>query len=137
MATTDELSELRTLPLHVFPVETGEGDLPGAGDVAWRLWLNIHEDEHDGVEYAAYFARFLAEVDTTRVRELVFGNWGEPYEDSSEELVRLLTEAADRFPELRLIALGDMPYDECEISWIVQSDITPLLESFPKLEVLE
>ncbi|GGK88102.1 hypothetical protein Ppa06_53180 [Planomonospora parontospora subsp. parontospora] len=132
------LSRFGTLPPEGFPcladVDEEDGEpLPRAQ--AWSLWLNEYYD--DGEEpFADYFARFLAEVDTTVVRELVFQMWGSPHA-SSEQAVRMLAEAADRLPALRVIALGDIPSDECEISWIEQSDVTPLLEAFPKLEVLE
>jgi hypothetical protein len=37
---------------------------------------------------------------------------------------------------LRALFLGEMTSEECEISWIQQSDVTPLLRAFPRLEVL-
>ncbi|MBG0817624.1 STM4015 family protein [Planomonospora sp. ID82291] len=139
------LRRFGTLPLEGFPcladedldldedLGDGEGEpLPRAQ--AWSLWLNEQYDHEESFE--DYFARFLADADTTVVRELVFKMWGDPAA-SSEQAVRLLTEAADRFPALRAIVLGDIPPDECEISWIHQSDLTPLLEAFPELEVLE
>ncbi|GGL25137.1 STM4015 family protein [Planomonospora parontospora] len=131
------LSRFGTLPPEGFPcladVEEDEDEpLPRAQ--AWSLWLNEYYDGEEPFE--DYFTRFLADVDTTVVRELVFQMWGSPHA-SSEQAVRMLAEAAERFPALRVIALGDIPSDECEISWIEQSDVTPLLEAFPKLEVLE
>jgi hypothetical protein len=32
--------------------------------------------------------------------------------------------------------VGEMTVEECEISWINQSDVSPLLKAFPKLETL-
>ncbi|MCP4153668.1 MAG: hypothetical protein GY757_38420, partial [bacterium] len=40
------------------------------------------------------------------------------------------------FPNLKSVYIGDMNYEECEISWIQQSDMTPLLEAYPGLEEL-
>nr|BFE77739.1 hypothetical protein GCM10020093_003400 [Planobispora longispora] len=129
--TRGGLSRFRTPEVEQFPcladVEE-EAEEPSRAE-AWSLWLNEYYD--DGEEpFADYFARFLDEVDTTVIRQLIFELWGSPHA-SSEEAVRLLTGAADRFPALRLVALGDIPADECEISWIEQSDVTPLLEAFP------
>ncbi|GAA3446081.1 STM4015 family protein [Planomonospora venezuelensis] len=136
--TRAALCRFGTLPVDRFPcladVDEEESEEHPRAE-AWSLWLNEYYD--DGEEsFEDYFARFVGEVDTTAVRELTFEMWGSPHE-SSEQAVRLLSGAADRFPALRLIALGDIPYDECEISWIRHGDITPLLEAFPKLEVLE
>jgi hypothetical protein len=36
---------------------------------------------------------------------------------------------------LRAIFLGDITYEENEISWIEQSDVSPLLRAYPALEV--
>jgi hypothetical protein len=51
--------------------------------------------------------------------------------------VAVLCGAADRLPRLRALFLGDIVIEEAEISWIEQSDITPLLSAFPLLERLE
>jgi hypothetical protein len=39
-------------------------------------------------------------------------------------------------PALRALFLGDIIVEENEISWIVQSDVSPLLDAFPALEEL-
>lgn len=140
MTAHDGLAEFLRLPVRDFPALGDEPDdmtpLPAASAVAWRLWLNDDIGESDET-YEQYFARFLGLVDATEIRELVISSWGSVYDDSSELPVRLLCEAADRLPNLRAIALGDVPQDEAEISWIEQSDLTPLLEAFPRLEILE
>src|SRR5262249_46830141 len=37
-------------------------------------------------------------------------------------------------PELRALFLGDIISEECEVSWIRQGDVSPLLAAFPRLE---
>jgi uncharacterized protein (TIGR02996 family) len=54
--------------------------------------------------------------------------------DGSDEVVELLVNARDRLPHLRALFLGDIPYTDCEISWLNQSDLTGLLTAFPQLE---
>ncbi|TMR09272.1 leucine-rich repeat domain-containing protein [Nonomuraea zeae] len=68
---------------------------------------------------------------------MVIGEWEECYSDDSAPIVRRLAENADRLPELRSLFLGAISPEQSEISWIQQSDITPLLEAYPKLERLE
>ena len=53
---------------------------------------------------------------------------------SSEEVVQLLVAARKLLPNLRGIFIGDMLSEENEISWIIQSDVTPLFEAYPALE---
>ena len=68
---------------------------------------------------------------------LVFGMWSDAYENSSSGLVSALVNAKDKLTNLKAVFIGDIPYDECEISWIVQSDISPILQAYPRLEVLQ
>ncbi|MBG0817623.1 STM4015 family protein [Planomonospora sp. ID82291] len=121
------------LPIAHAPDKDG-GELPPADRVAWRVSAAVYDSEES---FEERFARFLTAVDTTRVKAVIVGGWAEAYDDDSSAVVGLLTENAARFPELRSLFLGAMASEECEISWIRQSDVTPLLEAFPKLERLE
>ncbi len=38
-------------------------------------------------------------------------------------------------PNLKALYFGEMTYEECEISWINQSGVSPLLRAFPLLEI--
>lgn len=79
---------------------------------------------------------FLAQVDTAQLDALVIGMWSEPYEASANPVIAKLVERAAELPGLRALFVGDMTYEECEISWIVQGDYSPLLSAFPQLEEL-
>jgi hypothetical protein len=141
--TIDEhLAEFAGLPVVDFEFtdeETGElaGGVSGdagapAGPVAWRVSTDFDEEPFDEV-----FEGFLREVDTAQVTALVIGYWGAAYDDGAVDPVAVLCGAADRLPGLRALFLGDIVIEEAEISWIEQSDITPLLSAFPLLERLE
>lgn len=67
---------------------------------------------------------------------LIIGDWGQAYENSSEEVVKALVAHSTCFPSLRKLFIGEMSYEECEISWITQSDLSPLLPAFPELQSL-
>lgn len=142
----DNLTELAGLPVVDFPEETteegwrrelrqavGSDDTPvDVGSVAWRLRVDSTSwSEPD--ERAGYLTRFLSEVGGERVSALTFGLWAGREMD---EPVDLLVEHADAFPNLRSVFVGDIGYDECELSWILQTDLGPLLEAFPRLEEL-
>jgi hypothetical protein len=51
-------------------------------------------------------------------------------------VVQLLVSSQARLPRLRGIFIGDMVSEENEISWIIQSDLSPLLVAYPGLEQL-
>ncbi|MFI6458045.1 STM4015 family protein [Streptosporangium amethystogenes] len=108
--------------------------MPAAGEAAWRISVHVHDAKET---FEEHFARFVETVDTTEARAIIVGGWGEAYENDASGPIRLLAENAARLPALRSLFFGAMSSEECEISWIVQSDVTPLLEAFPLLERLE
>lgn len=110
----------------------GTGTLPEVDAVAWRIAVHSYESKESWPEA---FARFAGTVDLGRVRALIVGAWSDAYDKGPEEVVEALLAAKDRLTALRALFIGDMTSEECEISWIVQGDLTPLLAAFPKLEV--
>ncbi|OQR66062.1 cytoplasmic protein [Streptomyces maremycinicus] len=134
MTVTDHLNALYRLPAHTFPGPGGgTGGLPDPETVAWRVTSDVYDADED---WTKAFSRFCSAVDTTRVRALIVGAWQEAYDTDPSDVIEALVAARDRFPALRAVFLGDMVGEECEISWINQTDVTPLLAAFPALEEL-
>ncbi|MBT2450183.1 STM4015 family protein [Streptomyces sp. ISL-43] len=134
MSYASHLRESYGLPVFDFPGpddEKGMDRLPEADAVAWRVSSDTYDAEEGWPEA---FARFTAAVDTTRVRAIVVGAWEEAYDSGPEPVIAALLDARPRLPALRALFLGDMESEECEISWINQGDIGPLLDGFPELE---
>ncbi|HET6860196.1 MAG TPA: STM4015 family protein [Streptomyces sp.] len=135
MTIAGHLDEFHGLPCFAFPgiddLEAGASPLPSPESVAWRVGV----DAYDATEqWQDAFARFLATVDTTRVRALVVGAWNDVYENGPEDVVKALVTARQRLPALRGLFFGDIVFEEAEISWITQGDVGPLLNTFPELE---
>ncbi|WP_329102233.1 STM4015 family protein [Micromonospora sp. NBC_01699] len=128
-------TEFAGLPVHEFDPEATPPADPSA--VAWRIAF-----EHDGdwdedlpsPAFAQRFEQFLDTVDPASVTALVLGSWG--YAAFNTPPYAQLCAAADRLTGLRALFLGDMMSEECEISWIRQEDVAPVLEAYPALEVL-
>ncbi|MEU6634080.1 hypothetical protein ABZ905_38305 [Streptomyces parvus] len=89
-------------------------------------------------DWARTFARFAETIDLSQVRALIVGTWPEARlietDEPNTETIETLVAAADQFAALRALFVGDMGYDDCEISWIARDDVTPLLRAFPGLE---
>ncbi|MER5319408.1 STM4015 family protein [Streptosporangium roseum] len=135
----DEVNRLNRGSYAGLPVVEAPGSdgvlpegLPAPEAAAWRISCDWRSDG-----FEANFRHFLTVVDPAKVPALIVGDWGSAYESSSAQVVDLLVEHAGRFPALRSMFLGAIASEECEISWIQQSDVTPLLEAFPSLERLE
>ncbi|MDL4775103.1 STM4015 family protein [Actinomadura xylanilytica] len=132
MGVYSHLEEFAGLPVGQFSEEiTADVPLPPAGEFAWRV-----SAEYDEAPFEEVFANFLDAVDTAPMTALVVGFWGAGHDDAPDP-VPLLAAAADRFPNLRAIFLGDIIVYESEISWIPPCDITPLFDAYPGLERLE
>lgn len=131
MTIGEHLRELGGLPAFDFPGPKDTRALPEAGSVAWRVSADVYDAEE---EWAEVFARFADSVDTRAVRALIVGGWSEAYDTSNDDLIAVLAEAAGRFPALRALFIGDVTFEQCEISWLQQSDVGPLLRAYPALE---
>ncbi|MEU1230248.1 STM4015 family protein [Streptomyces sp. NPDC005828] len=132
MTVGTHLQELHGLPVFDFPDADAQVELPATDSVAWRISAPTYSDPGDEL-WGQQFERFLKTVDTGRVRALVVGGWDEAYENSSADIVTALIGANNRLTALEAVFLGDMTGEDCEISWIIQSDVTPLLAAYPAL----
>ncbi|MEV0190191.1 STM4015 family protein [Kitasatospora purpeofusca] len=104
-------------------------ELPEPGTVAWRLAVAYGSE--GGFE--ALWSAFLEAVDPAAVRGLVLGPWWiQDYTPVSEALSRIVADA-DRFPALEGLFIADVSSEDCEISWLEMSDVTPVLKAFPRL----
>ena len=120
----ENVSTFAGLPVREWPGDRAQVE----GRVAWRVSPGHGAALED-------FPRQLAELTThTSVEALLVGDWGEPYETPAP--IDAIVAAAPRLPALRALFLGEMTFEECEISWIKLGDVAPLFEAFPSLEVL-
>lgn len=77
----------------------------------------------------------LERPDCDRIAALVIGAWtADAYEDDSASIIEGLIAAAPQLASLRGVFIGDILAEECEVSWIQQSDVSPLWSAYPKLE---
>ncbi|MFF6981278.1 STM4015 family protein [Streptomyces sp. NPDC008343] len=132
MTIGTHLDMFHGLPAHNFPgPDATTDDLPEPDSVAWRISSYMYDADE---EWQKAISQFCAAVDTTRVRALIVGAWGEVFESGPSPIIEALLAARDRFPALRALFLGDIVMEECEISWINQTDVSPLLAGFQALE---
>lgn len=129
MSGVDHLQQLLGLPAVTF-LPDSPTPLPAAEAVAWRISVEPFEDDEPWDER---FEAFLKAVDPGRVRALIIGQWCETTDSDSSFPINLVIAAADRFTALEAIFVGDLAFEESEISWIEQSNVTGLLSTFPGL----
>ncbi|OBZ09006.1 hypothetical protein A8L34_22945 [Bacillus sp. FJAT-27264] len=97
--------------------------------------LTIGYDEfEEGKRIGEEIEKLSQSAESAALSNLIIGDWGQTYENSSEEVVEALVQHSASFPLLRKLFIGEMDSEECEISWITQSDLSPLLTAFPELQ---
>lgn len=125
--------EFGGLPVKEFDPEQGIQDPSG---VAYRLTLG-YDREEQGMTFSDLLEKYLSDPKVGEVTALVIGCWDGAYEGKgAEKVVDQLLDASDLLTSLRHLFLGDITHEESEISWIGQTDVSPLLRSFPQLEEL-
>ncbi len=78
----------------------------------------------------------LADPEFSGLREVAVGDWGECWEESCQPIIDGIVEHAEEFSHIESLFIGDMDYEECEVSWIMQGDYSKLWEALPGLREL-
>ncbi|MFD8751617.1 STM4015 family protein [Kitasatospora sp. NPDC059577] len=131
MTVSHHIERFHELPIHEFTPEDTRPQ-PAAGAVAWRLSVDYGSEQGFGQLWQS----FLRAVDPAGVRAVVIGPWWQDGYTSVHAVVEAVTAEAGRLPALEALFLGEVTFDECEISWLQMDDVTPLLTAFPELRSL-
>ncbi|MBJ6362705.1 STM4015 family protein [Paenibacillus sp. GCM10012307] len=100
-----------------------------------EIRLTIDYDSYESGQRMDNLINELAQKpESGTLTALTIGDWGEAYQNSPDTFLDALIRNKDSFPQLRKLFIGDMSFEDCEVSWIVQSDLTPVLQAFPKLQ---
>jgi hypothetical protein len=112
-----------------------EQGIEGRGGTIYRLSIDW-DDKEEGATLTGLLAQLLNDPKAAKVSGLVIGPWEELFEGSggSDRIVESLVAARDRLSSLRMLFFGDIIAEECEISWLQQTDVSPLLHAYPELE---
>lgn len=83
-------------------------------------------------------ADILADPEFAALEEVVIGCWGEAWDDEGGAftIIQDIVSNKEKFSHIKSLFIGDMDFEECEVSWIVQGNYEPLFEAMPQLEKL-
>lgn len=95
-------------------------------------------DDYEGGKKDAktMIAEILEDPKLPELEEIIIGCWGEAWDNDAQAIVDGMVENKDKFSHIKSFFIGDMEYDECEVSWIEQADYSKLWEALPQLEKL-
>lgn len=92
------------------------------------------DEEEKSVE--TMVADIMADPEFSELEEIIIGNWGEAWEMSAQTIIDDIVANKDKFSHIKSLFIGDMDYEECEVSWIIQGNYSELWAAMPQLERL-
>lgn len=117
-------------------VEFRMGDTIADRDSVRTHVYRLAQDYDSSESQRELFDAFLAQVDVAAIDALIIGAWSEAHDTSPQEYLDALIERRAELPALRALFVGDMTFEDCEISWIIQTGYNALLDAFPQLRSL-
>jgi hypothetical protein len=108
----------------------------GIQNVSNAIRLSVGWDDADeGITLSGLFETLLADPQASQIEALIIGPWEEAHEAGIQNFIDALIANASRLPRLSALFVGEMTFEDCEISWIIQGDYSALWGCFPRLEL--
>ena len=95
-----------------------------------------YEDYENGKKAETMLEEILADPEFPGLEELIIGGWGGEYEESCQAILDGIAANVDRFSHITKLFIGDMDYEVCEVSWIMQGNYSNLWKAMPQLKEL-
>ena len=95
-----------------------------------KFYLDWEESEEQGVVLSDKIKAYLDEYGIFEGEKLIIGMWETAYDNAPDKLVKYLVENKEKFPNLKELYWGDVSWEECEVSWIQNTDLAPVVNSF-------
>jgi len=96
-------------------------------------WEDIDEDQKNA---DTMIADIIADPELPQLEEVIIGCWGESWDNSAQAIIDGIVEHKEKFANVKSLFVGDMDFEECEVSWIEQADYSKLWSALPDLEML-
>lgn len=103
-----------------------------------RFSYSYEETTEEGKSASTMIEDIMKDGDFASLEEIVIGCWGEVWDDEAgaQTLVDGIVANKNQFSHIKSLFVGDMDYEDCEVSWINQADYSTLWEAMPQLEKL-
>jgi hypothetical protein len=110
----------------------------GIQDESLALRIEVDYDAADEGETILETLQAVAnDPKANNLTALIIGCWEEAFDTTAQPLVDFLVEHKDTFSSLKALFVGEMTYEENEISWINQANYSQLWAAYPQLEHLQ
>ena len=102
-----------------------------------KVYSYAYEDYESGEKGVQSMVEdILADPDFPGLTDLAVGDWGDTWDESCQPILDGIVEHAEQFSHIEKLFIGDMDYEECEVSWIIQGNYSRLWAALPGLKSL-
>lgn len=92
--------------------------------------------DENGKSAETLIAEIMEDEEFPQIEELIIGCWGGAWEDSCQPIIDGMVQNKEKFAHIKSLFMGDMDYEDCEVSWIIQGNYSKLWEALPNLKEL-
>lgn len=78
----------------------------------------------------------LTDPEFPELEELIIGGWGGEYENDCQPILDAIAETPEKFSHITKLFVGDMDFEVCEVSWIMQGNYSRIWKAMPQLKEL-
>ena len=104
-------------------------------DVSKQTYYYDYEEYDNGKGPETMIEEILAHEAFPELDELVIGDWG-AWERSCQPIIDGIIENKEKFSHIQKVFIGNMDYEACEVSWILQGNYSKLWAAMPQLKEL-
>ncbi len=102
-----------------------------------KKYAYTYEDyEEQGKDGKTMVTEILSDPDFPELKKIIIGCWGWAAEDGCQPILDGIVENREQFSGIEELFVGDMDFEECEVSWIIQGNYSRLWEAMPYLREL-
>lgn len=94
------------------------------------------EQYEEGVTPEDMVKQILDDPEFPALNEIIIGCWGDVWDDGCQLLLDSIVDASEKFSHIEKLFVGDMGYEECEVSWIIQGNYSRIWKAMPQLKEL-
>lgn len=104
-------------------------------NVSKQTYYYDYEEYDNGKGPETMIEEILAHEAFPELDELVIGDWG-AWERSCQPIIDGIIENKEKFSHIQKVFIGNMDYEACEVSWILQGNYSKLWVAMPQLKEL-
>lgn len=98
-----------------------------------KFTYGFEEYDEGGKSAETMVDDILSDPEFAELDGVTVGCWGSAYEDDCQPIIDGIIQEKEKFSHIKKLFIGDMDFEECEVSWIIQGDYSELWKAMPQL----